>query len=348
MDPRHYARYPFLKDAAEYVKERGVTPEELITEEAFRPARTRGRQRVLDALNKSEIGSGTTATEADVLDEILSYPMARIFVSCINDKFLTRRYALAEGVTMNWRLEQEEMEIVEEIAYQLGVDATLEEESLRMHFADYLRFSSRLRSKDWKLVNTEVKKGYVFLNQTKFARLLQQALQDRIESELPLDLPDWIPGALSNDLKDLKALVDFRREQYKAEDFGKVSVENFPPCMQHLIGMTQAGENMPHSGRFALTAFLHHIGLSPDDILLLFATSPDFDASKTRYQVEHITGETSGTEYTPPECATMRSYGICYEPDKLCNHPKIKHPLTYYRIKQSPRRQAPQAEKPPE
>jgi len=87
-----------------------------------------------------------------------------------------------------------------------------------------------------------------------------------------------------------------------------------------------------------LTAFLHHIGLSPDEILSLFSRSPDFDASKTKYQVDHITGETSGTEYTPPECSTMKSYGICFNPEKLCEHPKVKHPLTYYKIKNNPRR----------
>ncbi len=263
-----------------------------------------------------------------------------MYVSCVGDKFLTKRYALAEGVAMYERLEKEELDVVEEVAFQLGVTLNTDEDSLRMHFTDYLKFTSRMRSKEWKLVNTEVKAGFVALNQVRFARVLQQALQDRIEAELPLPINDQITKALGSDLRELKERTAVKRDQFKAEDFGKVSVENFPPCMKHLIGMAQAGENMPHSGRFSLTAFLHHVGLSPDDILALFAVSPDFDQSKTKYQVDHITGETSGTEYTPPECSTMKSYGICFEADDLCNHPQayVKHPLTYYRIKNRPRK----------
>lgn len=35
----------------------------------------------------------------------------------------------------------------------------------------------------------------------------------------------------------------------------------------------------------------------------------------------------------------MKSYGICYEPDSLCDNPRVKHPLTYYRIKNVPKMQ---------
>ena len=172
----------------------------------------------------------------------------------------------------------------------------------------------------------------------RVAWVLQQALQDKLESELPLPVDETILQPLQSDIRELKERTAIMREQYKAEDFGAVSVDNFPPCMKHFIGMAQAGENLPHSARFALVSFLHHIGLSSDEILNLFAVSPDFDASKTRYQIDHITGESSGVEYTPPECTTMKSYGNCVEPDSLCNNPKtkVKHPLTYYRIKNRP------------
>lgn len=343
MEVADFARYPFLKDAAEYVKDQGISAEDLLQSEAYRPARTRGKQRIIQALDQGEVKSGPAASDADLLDEILSYPVARIMVSCISDKFLTRRYALAEAMALEWRLESEEEDMIEEIAYQLGVDASWQDNDVRMYFSNYLRFSSRIRSKEWKLVNTEVKGGYVVIPKMKFARILRQALQDRIEEELPLPVPDWIVQLLDADLKEIKDIVAIRKEKYKADDFGKVSIENFPPCMQNLIGMTQAGENLPHTGRFSLTAFLHNIGLSQDEILLLFSLSPDFDMSKTKYQVDHITGETSGTEYTPPECSTMKSYGICFNPDSLCTNPraKISHPLSYYRIKNRPRRPEP-------
>jgi len=88
---------------------------------------------------------------------------------------------------------------------------------------------------------------------------------------------------------------------------------------------------VPHTGRFAIVSFLHTIGLNADKIMELFSTAPDFDASKSEYQVRHITGEISGTEYSPPECSTMKSYGICYNPDRLCQQEWMTHPLKYYR-----------------
>ena len=342
MDSLSYAKFPFLRDAAEYVKDQGVTLEDLLTHQAYRQARARGKARVIDALEYGVIQLRPMATEGDCLEEILSYPMARMYVSGVDDRFLTRRYALSEGVTMYERLEREEMDIVEEVAYQLDVSASQESGSLRMHFSNYLLYTSRMRSKDWKLINTEVKRGYVLLPQLRFARVLQQALQDKLESELPLPLDESILRALADDINDLKERTAIRREQYKAEDFGKVSVENFPPCMKHFIGMAQAGENLPHSARFALVSFMHHIGLTSEEILNLFAASPDFNISKTKYQIEHITGEISGTEYTPPECTTMKSYGICFNPDSLCQNPKakVKHPLGYYRIKNRSKKSA--------
>ena len=116
-----------------------------------------------------------------------------MFVSSVGDKFLTRALR-ARGVAMCERLERERSDIVEEVAYQLGVPVTTDvdesdELTVRMHFSDYLRFTSRMRSKEWKLVNTEVKDGHVTLNQVKFARVMQQALQDRIEAELPCRSP---------------------------------------------------------------------------------------------------------------------------------------------------------------
>jgi DNA primase large subunit len=52
-----------------------------------------------------------------------------------------------------------------------------------------------------------------------------------------------------------------------------------------------------------------------------------------RYQVEHITGKISGTEYTPPNCDTLKSNNICFQPDGLCKKTWMIHPLIYYKYK---------------
>jgi DNA primase large subunit len=64
----------------------------------------------------------------------------------------------------------------------------------------------------------------------------------------------------------------------------------------------------------------------------VFVSVTDFDEEFTRYQIEHIAGlRGSRTRYTPPTCSTLRTHGVCVNPDRICG--RIKHPLSYYRRK---------------
>ena len=328
------SRYPFLQNAQVVASENGAGIEELISSETFAEARSRGMQRVMSALDRSEVEYATMRTDVDRIEEIMSYPYARILVSCVNDKFLTKRYALAEAVHMNNLLGQEPYAVVHQIASELGVKTKVIDDKLLMHFSDYLKYSARIKSIEWKLVNTELKNGYVALSHERFDRVLQNALQDRIESELPLNVPEAIENAIKKDISAVENHLAASKSRYNTAFTGELKPEILPPCIRTLLSMAQNGINLPHSGRFALVSFLHKIGLSLEQILALFAQSPDFDESKSIYQIKHITGDLNGTEgYTPPECGTMKTMGICYEPDELCGQDKMNHPLNYFRIK---------------
>ncbi|MCL5440233.1 MAG: DNA primase, partial [Candidatus Thermoplasmatota archaeon] len=61
---------------------------------------------------------------------------------------------------------------------------------------------------------------------------------------------------------------------------------------------------------------------------------PDFNQRITEYQVDHVTGQISGTEYSPPKCEVLRSNHVCYwGEDKLCHQEWLRHPLQYYAVK---------------
>jgi DNA primase large subunit len=193
-----------------------------------------------------------------------------------------------------------------------------------------------MRETPWKLINQPLAGGYVSLRREKAIRLLRNAIQRRIEEGLPLPVNDGILEAFRADLRDLRARLEAKKATFKAEDIGKVSITRFPPCMYNLLAQIQSHENVSHMGRFAIVSFLHHIGLGNEEIFRVFGDVPDFAADVTKYQIDHITGATSPTEYTPPECATMKSYGICPGPDRICL--TIRHPLSYYRVKGRERR----------
>lgn len=333
MDLITAARYPFLKDSAVLLKQTGVTLDQLVDGLAYESARLAGKERVFEALEEGQVGDHPMSTKVDATKELLSYPVARMIVSTVADPAFVRRYAIAEAKKGNERLKGENDQFLTDVASELGLNVAKENGGFAVNFADFLRFSATMRSKSWKLVNQNIVNGNVLVTKTRLARIVEQILTEKISSELPLEVNEEVLSAFKETTEEIKGILEQKRKEQKTEGMGRLSIVRLPPCMKKLLDMIRNGENVPHSGRFALVAFLHTLGMDSQEILDTFSSAPDFDQSKSEYQIKHITGEISGTEYTPPECSTMRSYGICFDPDELCGDGRIRHPLNYYRQK---------------
>ena len=334
-DLRILAKYPFLPEASRYARTRGIELADLLQSPTYERPRSLGVERVSSALESGLVPDRAAVGEAEALAELLSYPVARIVVSCVADPYLNRRYAVAEAKRAHERMLLEDAAFLEFLAGELDLDAHVEDGggAFRVHFTDFLRHTRALRDPGWKLINQAVGAGYVHLPRDKVVRLLQNAVQSRIEAELPLPVNEDILASFQRETTELKASLAQTKEHFKAQELGKASITRFPPCMYNILAAIQNHENVAHQGRFAIVAFLHHIGLSNDEIFRVFGDVPDFAADVTRYQIDHITGTISSTEYTPPECSTMKSYGLCPGGDALCHEPWMHHPLTYYRRK---------------
>jgi DNA primase large subunit len=112
----------------------------------------------------------------------------------------------------------------------------------------------------------------------------------------------------------------------------RVVMEAFPPCIKRVYERVAGGRPASHIGRFALTSFLLNIGMSEEDIFKFFRSVSDFNERMTRYQVEHIAGTRgSGTRYAPPNCATLRTHGICISSESECKG--AVNPLICYKKK---------------
>ena len=336
MNARH-ARYPFLGESRAAVQEADVDLGRVVADDDA--VVERARERVVGALTARDIGERARSDRV----ELLSYPVARVLVSVVDEHVLVRTYADAEAAAAHDRFTTDEADETE--LKSVGDDASISRAELlrefdltdHVHATDrgydvdaptYLLLSSSLRADDWRLVNRALDDGRVPVTETELDALLEQAVRDRVAADLPLSVPESIEEPLeaeANAIRDVLSEMDLTRE------IDTVVPDLFPPCMQHLLDEVQRGEHLPHHSRFAITAFLANIGLTTDEIVEIYSVNPGFGEEMTRYQTDHIRGESSPTEYTAPSCATMKAYGDCTNPDDLCD--AISHPLSYYEAK---------------
>lgn len=202
--------------------------------------------------------------------------------------------------------------------------------SFQLFFGDYLRAASTMRDANWKLVNQDLQRGWVTLTQRRLLRLFRELVRERLEHNLPSIEDTALLSEIGPSVKRLGRILAARQARAVSEGVGKLSLTKAPPCIQSLLGQMAGGINVPHLGRFTITSFLHAVGMDEKQIMALHATAPDFSADIAQYQVEHILGQISPTEYDTPACDHLKTNGLCVDPDGLCE--RIKHPLEYYRV----------------
>jgi DNA primase large subunit len=341
--------YPFLSAASNYVEALGVTLDDLITAATFERARVRGKERVREAIQEGAVRKPVIMSTAQAEMELLSYPFARILVSCIGNAHFVRRYALSEAKSAYNKLLEDSStgssagtDVIYEMAHEFDIQVDFsrlshEHAQVQMPFVDYLRFTSNLRDKRWKLVNRGLEKGQVKLRKGEFLRVIQEAIYARISKDLPLDVSGVLCESIRKYTRDIEAELEERRKKFgdsgfeSSAGFRVKDPSCFPPCITAILANLKDGVNVPHTARFAVTAFLLNLGLTVDEIIEIYKNSPDFDEERTRYQVVHIAGNQGSTKYTAPSCSTMRTYGNCVDSDETCE--KINHPLSYYKLK---------------
>jgi len=331
-----HARYPFLQSARKAVEAADIGLARVVSQNE--DVRTRALNRIETALDSGEIGPPHRRDRV----ELLSYPAARVLVSLVDEHVLTRKYARAEAFTAYERLQAEFTETTELKSRdrdRLSIGTVLAEfdmtdttretaDGYAVDVGTYLEYATEERDDEWRLVNRPLAGGEVELSEPELLALVRQAITQRVTDGLPLSVPDAIATHLDDECEQIRErLADLELTR----DIDTVVPDLFPPCMTYLLDQVQKGEHLEHHSRFAIATFLTAIGLTTDEIVELFQVNPGFGEEATRYQVDHISGKTSPTEYSPPACSTMQSYGDCINKDDLCE--QISHPLAYYEAK---------------
>ncbi len=325
LELRDFAKYPFLKESQQFMGRNADSIEDFLRSNSGKIALRHAMDRVRAALRPSAQREEVPPLPSDNLGvkiSVSAYVLARIIVSCTGDRSLVERLARYEAQRAFRFLIDEEDEKRLFVAGSIGMNGA----GTNLPVIQYVEIVAGLHEERWRLVNRVVQDGQVQVTPEEMNELLREQVRVILLRQLPLRVPEPVCTLLLPQTDEIRGIF----QQTMLEQFGAVEEEAFPPCMQALTAALTAGTNIPHSGRFALTAFLHNIGMAPPDIIALYCRAPDFDLGKTQYQVEHISGR-GGTEYTAPSCAAMRTYGICVHSDHLCE--KINHPLNYYRFR---------------
>lgn len=327
------AKYPFLKETAAFMKKLNLKIEELTNPE-MALILNRAEERVKNAILSVSVGK-----KRENYVEIPSFPVAIILTTATNNSFIKKRYALAEAKQAFIDLQSETRERIIAIALDFNWNLVPNRNpkisfEFALNFTDYLRNIVNMRDIKWKLANRILVNGQIYLTQKDVARLLQEEVQRRIEKRLEdTELPSF-PKKIMEIAGRLLALAKERIGKDEMEGFPKTVTQSaFPPCIVALQEAMAKGHHLSHVGRFTLTAFLVSIGMPSEKIAELFKSFSDYNERLTRYQIEHIAGERgSRTRYTPPNCATLQTHGVCVKSDDSACH-SARNPLICYKRK---------------
>jgi DNA primase large subunit len=341
-----FAAYPFLPGAAALAAGLGASVGELLRDPAFERCRLVGRARIRAAAGDPR---GATAIEeldhAAEAERFLSFLFARYVLSTFAHPAARRRWAVAESKRASGRLEHAGAPEIAEVGRRLGFGYETVGREIEMPLDAYLHLATPIREAEFRLARQRLRRGTVRVDPARGARLLEEGIRRTLAEPVRLDtaIVEAIRTSEAELERELRERIPLPSAA-PAAGRGPIRMDWFPPCLRKMRRTLEAGENLSHAGRFALAAFLHRVGADRETIVDAFRGAPDFDESITRYQVEHITQHGGGEGYRPPECATLRSHGLCVrdgdptaaapedrQRDDRCFDERLQHPLQYYR-----------------
>jgi DNA primase large subunit len=327
------AKYPFLADAGQYLKDKGFTLEQFGIDPDLKQLVDKAFDRIRVAADgkiyKSDLIGDQVSKEAALPREVFSFLLAIVLLKLSGMHTLIKRFALAEARRAEKYLEKDLANISDESKKQLAIRIiddlfSVQVEKLDDHFvisiSDYLKHSINFHEREWKLINRHVENGKVFLTPHETVRLIRKELGTYISSKIiNAKTPTMILGFEDSVNKLVllsKKFVTFT-----------VTTGEYPPCIKHAIEILEKGENLPHSGRFMLATFLLSKGQSIQQIAPLFKNAPDYNPRVTLYQLNHLAGTSGGgTQYTCPSCEKLKTQDLCFATSECDN---IINPLQF-------------------
>ncbi len=378
-----FARYPFLPQAAEWIRNmaqrHSIDLNELLDGPWMEKARQRARIRLIDSVQSKEgvqVVGGDIHTEEGRLIEAFSFYYARLVVCASEDERLIARWAQAEAARAEQLLIQDEVnlailantyisEVVQSSQNEAPMAVTSSSMSMRqlrqgkssvwkIGLSDFIEICPKITGDRWRLPNVDLQNGWVTLHNerqyassAKLARLLRERIKIGIESETLGKMAE-VTTDLAVRLAEPVGMVRNLMANKASEAIALVGAEesDWPPCMQKIIAELTNGVNVNHFGRLFLASMSATLALPQEACVGFFRGAPDFSESTTSYQVEHVYQH----EYTPAGCGKLKVNHNCPVlpgDNRTCDQPWMDHPLKYIRATQRWKRLTTRRDDPP-
>jgi DNA primase large subunit len=350
-----YAKYPFLPEVGNYVRDLGISVSALNSED-YDKVIQRAKERIVEAIQKREVSYPLPVSRATsegekakleqqpkmggTLVEILSFPISLAVVKATKLEHIANMYALAESKRAVKLLQKSQASkyldhqvssliTIFEKVFGITVESIKAEHrdyNFMIPVVDYLK-RARFYKEEWKLVNKPVTRGKVILDRQDLVRLIGDEIdvliRDRLKS-IPAGtkLPEKLQEVVSQ-------IIEIAPPPPQSPyTIVHIAPENYPPCVRKAIDLLDKGQNVPHYGRFLMATYLLNVGKSVEEIVAMFPKAPDFRQNITKYQVEHLAGlKGSKTRYRVPSCRTLQTHQFCFKDPVKCY--EITNPLQY-------------------
>ncbi len=273
-------------------------------------------------------------------DDLSCFPLTLWILRYINENILTSRTInfvrdFIERYLESNAVSDEEMEEISR-EFSLTIDYDIENDCFLIPIGQFISNVARLSGYNHRLIYQNVDRGEVICQKQTVTKVLREAFVKYAFTAYEMMDHDEAVVTLQPIYEEINNIMEtLKTSGIKVNvDLGSVDFSMFPPCIKEYINEMREGINLPHMARFTLVSFLHKIGMDNDSMVQLFRTAPDFNEKLTTYQINHITGQISSTEYSPPKCSALLSNHLCFKgDDPLCNKEWLKHPLQYYTFK---------------
>ena len=369
-------RYPWLPSLKEYYSEAASKdPSKFISEVFSKDYGSEIKERLLKLF---EAAFDNLEEFSDFKIDSLNvyvYLLLNIFLYALDNRMITNRFAnLYSKITYNELIKEKNDSSLYKICQDLGLKIRYYEQPIKygkvkikdqhqkletnytIHFIDFLRLASNLRDDYRKLVHNSLSEGYVFIQNKRLIRLIQEYVRNKLltkETDDKASLKAFLEEVSKiQDFKDLfdKILSAWAERKEEFEYTFKIDIESkedlltlYPPCIKEILKKAQEGQNLIHNERLFIVWFLLALDYPVEEVVNVFSTMPDFDREKTSYQVNFAKKK----RYTPYKCLTLKSLNLCMAAkykDELClegygsiepsERKKLAHPLAYTQIKQ--------------